>query len=161
MEKTTDGQRWWYVNNVQSDLMSVPVSCLKETFRGWQRVLFLLVVGLARQRGVTAIAIPPSKIMAGLDGVEDVARRRVRAWRGLYDGVAEFFAMSPSQQTLPTNLQPVWFARQAWCSDYYVGHVSALIESFAGRCADELYREPSAHQGFASRNGIQNGSFYE
>jgi hypothetical protein len=136
MEKTMEGQRWWYVTNVQSDLMSLPVSCLKEIFRGWQRVLFLLVVGLARQRGVTAIAIPSSKLMAERSGVEDVARRRDRAWQGLYDGVAEFFAMSPTQYPYPTNLQPVWFARPPWCYCYYVGNVAALIESVSGRSAD-------------------------
>jgi len=154
VEKTMEGQRWWYVTNVQGDLMSVPVSCLKEIFRGWQRVLFLLVVRLARQRGVTAIAIPPSKLMAELNGVVDVARRRDRAWRGLYEGVAEFFAMSPSQTPFPTNLQPAWFVRPARCSHYYVGYVSALIESFPGRWADELFRETSADEAVASRNGI-------
>ncbi len=152
MEKTIEGQRWWYVVNVQSDLLRARVNCLK-IFRGWQRVLFRLVVGLARQRGVTAIAIPSSKLMAELDCAEEVARRRDRAWQGLYDGVAEFFAMNPSQQPFPTNLQPVWFSRPAWCSRYYVGHISALIDSFPGRSADERIREPSADERVVSRNG--------
>ncbi len=133
LEKTIEAQRWWYVINVQSDLMSAPVSCLKEIFRGWQRVLFLLVIGMARQRGITAIAIPPSKLMAELDGDEDVARRRDRAWQGLYDGVAEFFALSLTQLPVPVNLQPVWFARPAWCSRYYVGHVSDLVAAMPWR----------------------------
>ncbi len=52
MEKTLDAQKWWYVINVQSDLMSVPVSCLKEIFRGWQRRAFPSDRGVgARARG--------------------------------------------------------------------------------------------------------------
>ncbi len=83
-EKSFEGQRWWYVINVQSDLMSVPVSCLKEIFRGWQRVLFRLVIGMAQQRGVAALAMPSAALMADsgavrlapmLDGAEDVARK--------------------------------------------------------------------------------------
>jgi hypothetical protein len=113
---------------------------VKEIFRGWQRVLFLLVIELARQRGITAIAIPSSKVMAELDGVDEAALRRDRAWQGLYDGMAQFFAMTPSRQPYPTNLQPVWFSRPAWCSRYYVGDVAAMIDSFSGRRADEPRR---------------------
>ncbi len=41
--------------------------------------------------------------------------------------------MSPTQDHYPTSIQSVWFARPKWCSPYFVGRVSTLIESFPGR----------------------------
>jgi hypothetical protein len=152
IEKMQESQRWWYVANVQSDLTSAPVSCVRDVFRGWQRVLFLVVIELARQRGVTAIAIPSSSLMAELGNIENVARRRDRAWRGLYDGVANFFAMAPTQQPCLTNVQPVWFTPPAWCSRFYVGDVSTLIESFSSRCCEYRNGEQSAAERVASQN---------
>ena len=128
MEKWFDQEKWWYIVNVQSDAMSSSVSCLKEVFRGWHRVLFGLMLGVAQQRGVAAIAIPSAEVMARLDEDDPIEPCRLKSWYPLYDGIAEFFSMSETSHPFPMNVQPLWFNNPRWCSRYYKGQVATLID---------------------------------
>lgn len=126
MEKCWDGCKWWYVVNVQSDLMSSPESGVKEIFRGWQRVLFRLVAELARCRGVAMLALPSVEVLAQTrdDRVDRASRRQ--AWHPLYDGLADFFHMRGTPNPYPTDTQPLLFSEAAWSSRFYVSSVVDL-----------------------------------
>jgi hypothetical protein len=129
-ERRVNDQTWWYVINVQSDLMSQGSSCLRDLFRGWQRVLFWIVLGLAYSRGVTMIALPPADALADSSALGNAGGRRLDAWRPLYDGVASFFAMSRIEVPQPINVQPMLFLPETWCSTFYAGEVARMLERF-------------------------------
>lgn len=136
-EERVGDQIWWYIINVQSDLTSRGVSCLREIFRGWQRVLFWSVLGLARRRGVAMIALPPVQAVACGSNQGAPPDGRLDAWRPLYDGVASFFGMRHGHSTHPINVQAMQFLPEKWCSTFFVGEVDQLW-----RC----YRDPSREQ---------------
>jgi hypothetical protein len=136
-EGRADGRTWWYVTNVQSDLTSNAASCLREIFRGWQRVLFWLLLGLARRRGVTMIALPPAACLADSS---TAGGKRLAAWRPLYDGVASYFGLERQRSPQPINIQPMRFLKARWCSTFYAGEVEQLWDRWGpAACRTEFH----------------------
>ncbi len=133
-ERQIDGQTWWYLINIQSDITHQTVSCLREIFRGWQRVLFWLVLRLARQRGVWGIALPPAAYLPFSSAQGASGGRHLDAWRHLYDGVASFFGLQRAHSDRPINIQPMRFLPEKKCSVFYTGRVNDLWK----RCARSL-----------------------
>jgi hypothetical protein len=120
MEKNHSDRTWWYVINVQSDLMCSSESALKEQFRGWQRVLFWILIQTALRRGVAMIAFP------SVDAVTSSCERR-RAWRPLYDGLARSFGMRSVPNPYRTNIQPLLYSRDKNSPRFYVSSVRRLV----------------------------------
>jgi hypothetical protein len=157
-EWQVEGRTWWFVTNVQSDLTRHSLSCLRELFRGWQRVLFWLLLGLARRREVAVIAIPPAEALADSSAVGPAGGQRLEAWRPLYDGLASSFAMQLQDRMSPINVQPMQFLPAQPCSTFYVGAVDQLWNRFgtvpecpdslpalAGHCSSETVRSERAN----------------
>lgn len=125
-ERQVGNQTWWYLTNIQSDMTHQPVSCLREIFRGWQRVLFWLLLRLARQRGVTAIALPPAALLPFSSSQGASGEKHLDAWRPLYDGIASFFGLQRLSGAPSINIQPMRFLPEKWCSVFYAGGVDQL-----------------------------------
>jgi hypothetical protein len=131
-ERQVGGRKWWYITNIQSDLMSHGASCLREIFRGWQRALFWLTLRLAASRRIAMIAIPPAKALADSSD-EGAGGKRLEAWQPLYDGVASFFALERAKADHPVNVQPMLFLPETWCSVFYGAAVGPLWKRYRGR----------------------------
>jgi hypothetical protein len=129
-ERRFQGQRWWFINNIQSDLMSNAASCLREIFRGWQRVLFWLLLSLARARGISRIAIPPASAVASGVDAESISDQRVNGWRPLYDGIGTFFNLPSRRFSKPLSIQPMLNKPKAYCSTFYVANVPTLRKQY-------------------------------
>jgi hypothetical protein len=140
MEKDHGDRRWWYVLNVQSDLMCSQHSALKEQFRGWQRMLFWILIRSARCRGVAMLAVPSVNVVTKWSG-------RRRAWRPLYDDLAKSFGMRSKRNPYATNIQPLLFpTSHRKCNHrFYVGAVRRLAELGDDRCT------PTASSEFVRR----------
>jgi hypothetical protein len=129
LEQDVPGQKWWIILNIQSDLTSAGPSCVRDTFAGWQRVLFLLTARLAVANGVTHIALPPAARVA--ETRSDFASRKTapEMWRCIYDGTAAFFSMRPSSVPFRVDLQTVHQFRPVWCSDFFVGDPGSICSA--------------------------------
>lgn len=139
-----DGRRWWFITNVQSDIMSQPASCLRDIFRGWQRILFWLIIGLARNNGISKIALPSATAMATHLEIDAAPGKRVNGWRHLYDGVASYFDLPVLHLPRSVNIQPLQFSPQRRCSTFYVGEVELLWDRFGAAPWCEMDREPDS-----------------
>lgn len=125
-KQRVDGEKWWFILNIQSDLMSTQISSLKEIFRGWQRVLFQLVIMLALRHDISMIAIPSAEAVAKASVGFPPTRSVPENWRSLYDETAEFFGMQWTTLREPIDLQTIWYCRAVWCSEFFVGDVGEL-----------------------------------
>jgi hypothetical protein len=97
----------WFLLNVQSDLMRTRVACLREVFRGWQRVLVGLIVGLAQLQAVSKIALPRAEEVVLTTRFYKGLRRVPSLWETLYDRTGEEFGMSPVTMRERVDLQVV------------------------------------------------------
>ena len=125
-KEQVEGKNWWFILNLQSDLISAQISSLKEIFRGWQRVLFQLVIMLAQRHGISVIAIPSARAVAKARSFH-ATRSVPENWLSLYDRTAEFFSMQWTSLREPIDLQTIWYSPAVWCSEFFVGDVSELI----------------------------------
>lgn len=126
-KRRIEGKNWWFIINIQSDLMSKQISSLKEIFRGWQRVLFQLLAVLAHRHNISVIAVPPAKAVMEACLSSSLTQSVPENWQYLYEGTAEFFSMKTTSLRKPIDLQTLWYRRAAWCSEFYLGDVSELL----------------------------------
>jgi hypothetical protein len=117
-EQQICGKKWWFILNIQSDLMSTQVSALKEIFRGWQRVLFKLTVQLAHRHEASVIAIPSVKTVIKTRILTRIPYNRSTPenWWSLYDGTAEFFGMQRSMLCRPIDVRTLGVPQ--WSSEF-------------------------------------------
>jgi hypothetical protein len=114
VEAEVESEPWWVIVNIQSDLTSARSSSLRGLYRGWQRLLLWLIAGIARRRGVAALALPGAASVPGMGG-----GIRPHPWHGLYDGTARFFGMTPVRLQHRLDIQPMRFTASKWCSDFW------------------------------------------
>ena len=125
-EQKIDGRKWWFIVNIQSDLMSTQISSLKEIFRGWQRVLLQLIIILSHRHGISTIALPSARAVTEVRDSFPSTQSVPTNWQSLYDGNAEFFKMKIITLQDPIDLQTMSYRGAARCSELFVGDVSEL-----------------------------------
>jgi hypothetical protein len=128
-EQNIDQTKWWFILNLQSDAMSAQANSLREIFKGWQRVLFLMVAASAAQRGVSHIAIPStSAVIKAATGDSNGPKAGARnTWHSLYEGTAEFFGLKRGRIAQSVDLQTMSWREPVKCRDFFQINVSQLM----------------------------------
>jgi hypothetical protein len=127
-EQQIGRNKWWFILNIQSDVMSSPFNSLREIFRGWQRLLFLLIVLQAQRRDISFVAIPSTSAVAqaATSGVNIPTEGAKNSWYSLYEGTAGFFDLK-LEHTPPIDLQTMSWRGYVECDQFFVANVDALI----------------------------------
>lgn len=156
-ERYVGEEKYWFVLNIQSDLMKTACASLKDIFRRWQRVLVRLVIELARLEGTSKLAIATSeavlmssvwwsgdrmsnsKIQTPME-LSRVPGNTPRCWEKLYDETAEAFSMSRVELPVGIDIQVIRDWPSVYRSEFFVLDIDNRKEQ--GLCERASYERP-------------------
>lgn len=133
-----DNKRWLFILNLQSDLSSCNANPLRQIFRGWQRILFLLTIKLAQEFKISRIAIPYAREIAKTRIPRNRNPPLPKTWEALYDGTAKFFGLNIKNFDTSFDIQTLKNRANVECQDFWVGDVGEIASQWQTN-------EPSFH----------------
>jgi hypothetical protein len=99
--------RYWVVLNIQSDWASRGPSCIRDHFRGWQRVLIYCLLVLAQDSNISGVAIPHASTVVRASKPLRPETNASQHWLALYDGTAEALDMKVSRLPTEVDIQTI------------------------------------------------------
>ena len=122
---------------LQSDIIRRRVAYVKDHFRGWRKVLFMLLVNLVQNQTETVSLFRASDIAKACHANSKPSARQVGVWESIYDKTAEDFGLEPRRLDYSSNLQlyadqPKYATNVAYC---------ATIDSVLRRFCYERYQD--------------------
>jgi hypothetical protein len=112
----------WYVLALQSDLAFSKSSRIRDYVRGWRKYLFAAILQMAREAGVTAIAVPAADNVAKA-ATWWIARNSAAAptsWHSIYDRTSVEFGLERRTVPEPINLQLLPRKQPFYCREFFV-----------------------------------------
>ena len=117
----------WILKNIQTDLMSMKINAARQIFRGWERLLFFLILKEAQKRNVDKIYIPAARSIKRTYCKHSSFKNVSGSLTGLYDGTAEYFSLNYLNDCPSTNIQVNYRRKKVICSEFYVGGTKAIL----------------------------------
>jgi len=117
----------WILKNIQTDLMSMKINAARQIFRGWERLLFFLILKEAQKRNVDKIYIPAARSIKRTYCKHSSFKNVSGSLTGLYDGTAEYFRLNYLNDCPSTNIQVNYRRKKVICSEFYVGGTKAIL----------------------------------
>ncbi len=117
---------------MQSDLVRRRPSYVREHFRGWRKVLFLLVASIVREHADTICMFRASDVARACDPRFIPTSMQIAAWRSIYERTAADFGLALTRLENPADLQIYRGMAPVPARLGYVGSIRETLRQYGG-----------------------------
>lgn len=153
-EERLGEDKCWFLLNVQSDLMKTTCASLKDIFRGWQRVLVGLIIGVAKLQRVSRIALVRAEDVILTTRFYKGLRNVPNCWENLYNRTGEAFGMCPVNVGKSVDVQVVLNWSPVLTSEFLVLDTKQIMDQVLAEGIRRL--EPFSNDLSPSRHALSS-----
>lgn len=110
--------KYWYIFTLQSDLL-YRTSYIRDHFRGWEKILFCILIGRARTEGATIFLPRSCDILLSCYPTEFTPDSVPLSWKQIYDYTANYFGMKLRDLSEPVDSQVFDSGPPAFLKSFY------------------------------------------
>jgi hypothetical protein len=117
---------------MQSDLARRRPSYVREHFRGWRKILFLIVANVVMERADTICVFRASDVARACDPRFTPTSMQIAAWRSIYERTAADFGLALTELERPADLQIYMGMPSVPATLGYVGWIRDTLKQYGG-----------------------------
>lgn len=109
----------WYIYTLQSDLVFSHPSHIRDHIRGWRKIIFSVVLGLASGQVSSVYLCRSEDVLRSCHSAHRRPQAVPESWAAIYDRTALEFGMSVVRVREPVNYQLFADQRAVYTSEFY------------------------------------------